>query len=109
MDDASIARAIDLDLIIEKDLRTPRRSFVVAMANDARQHAIEATRVLLTVDAEDAKAVRAAQNEVQRFVDFVAWVHACQAEARDRMADLKAEDARSIRDLLSLPAEMTDQ
>lgn len=109
MDDTAIARAIDLDLIIEKDLKTPRRSFVVAMANDARDLAIEATRALLRVDAEDFKAIRAAQNEVQRYVDFVAWVHARQADARDRLADLAAEDARSVRDILRLPPEMTDR
>jgi hypothetical protein len=96
MDDAAIARAINLHDFIIQDLNTPRTSILLAQAASARLEAIEATKTLLAVDPHDWKAVQAAQNEVRRYVELAAWLQDATHAAREIYASLPADEQAEI-------------
>lgn len=104
MDDAAIARAINLSDWVSQDTSNPKDSILLAQIASAREEAIESTRQLLTADPFNAKQIMTLQNEVKRFAELIVWIHDAHQNARDAYALLPPEEQAEVIALLTQPS-----
>lgn len=108
MDDAAIARAINLHDFIVQDLNTPRTSLLLAQLTSAREEAIEACRSLVDADAFDPKQIMTLQNDVKRYVELAAWLQDASHQAAEIYAQLPPGDQAAIAAFLQPTEKIND-
>lgn len=67
----------------------------------AREDAIEALCALVNADPADVEHVRKLQNEVQRFIDLVAYTKQLLAASDEAEAELNQHHAEAVREAMS--------
>lgn len=88
-DDADITRRIALGLDIERLMGTDIGRYLQQRAQDKHDAALEA---LSTVDPEDARAVRALQNEAAVARMFLEWLGEAVTEGEQAQMQLEQQD-----------------
>jgi hypothetical protein len=73
---------------------------VEALCGKAREAAMAATAMLITVDPNDIPQVRQCQDEIRRYSDLIVWIREIAAEARNVADELDEDDRRALDDLL---------
>lgn len=73
---------------------------VEALCGRAREEAMAATALLISVDPNDITAVRQCQNDVRRYNDLVVWIREMVADARTIAEELDDDDRRALEDLI---------
>lgn len=89
----------DLEFIKQKTNSGPLFKVMVL----ARADAIDALTKLVNVPPTDAEPIRILQNEVQRFVDLVAYTLTILRAADEALGELRAmdeDDASAVRELI---------
>lgn len=91
-----LAHDADLEFIRERTKTGPLFAFMY----ESRRMAIEALVNLAHVDPIDAEGVRKLQNEVQRFIDVLAFVRGLFDKGYESAKILKTDDADELRELV---------
>jgi hypothetical protein len=103
---AALERAIEISCDVEVQM-TSREGFqpVLALLERARIEAADAIVALTTVDADEPKAIRQAQNRIACFDMIVGWLNELVAQGKDADVRLSDEDRADIAESIGLLSE----
>lgn len=95
-----IEASADIELQLEKTAGL--RPMVIVLAK-ARRKAVEANDMLIGVDPEDAKSIRALQNEIRRYEDLVQFTREIVLEGKAADREMAEDERDEIAVLMSTP------
>lgn len=111
-------RAIELSAKVVAILTSKGEDILIAVLDRARRRAEGAMQALVSVDAENPKAIRTLQNEIAIYIDLIEHLRTIVAEGaeaeelfsqttREEIADIVLTDEE--RAAFGLPVERADQ